>query len=314
MCRSLFVYIDMAKSRKRGKRRERPGVLMPPRSGSAFEQLVSQIVNLDKDIAAGLYGAPSSAVGAATGKGWLYPGSRYIGPGNPNNNGKPTSYSDELAYVHDHQYSYLQRLGVNPYTTFNQADREMLANVDTTKPGGWAIYLGINAKRIFPNDDTPVPKIPSWDQLYGDAPYKYAKGTFPTEAQVKGVPSKPPGGVSGAGKKKPPHKDTGGLGPFVAQPGWVFPTQPRRRVDPVTRLDPNPRKAVSGGTRTIVQTIPLNGSAGKALPQSGSGLSSVVQYVHPAMSRGVRGRYPMKWCRTRKMWIPSSMRCSKKLL
>lgn len=98
-----------------------------------------------------------------------FPGSRYIGPGNKLNEGRPTSYADRLAYVHDHQYAELQRKGVNPYTTFNMADRQMLAQNRVNTVEGAAVALGIGAKKIFKADYTPVSSVPSWEQKYGPA-------------------------------------------------------------------------------------------------------------------------------------------------
>jgi len=110
---------------------------------------------------------PWLLTGVRKGK-WMYPGVNYIGPGNKLNEGKPVSYHDRLAYVHDHQYDYLQRKGVNPYFTFNEADRQMLRNVDTRNDQGMAEWLGMNAKRVFKSDRTSVPNIPSWESKYGN--------------------------------------------------------------------------------------------------------------------------------------------------
>lgn len=96
-----------------------------------------------------------------------FPGSNYIGPGNQLDMGKPTSKADRLAYVHDHHYSELEKKGVNPYFTFNEADRQMLKNNDATTKHGMAVALGINAKRIFKNDYTPVSKVDPWEKKYG---------------------------------------------------------------------------------------------------------------------------------------------------
>ena len=112
---------------------------------------------------------PWLVTGVTKGK-WMYPGVNYIGPGNKLNEGKPVSYHDRLAYIHDHQYDYLQKKGVNPYFTFNEADREMLKHVDTTNDEGMAEWLGMNAKRIFKSNRVAVPKIRSWEEMYGKAP------------------------------------------------------------------------------------------------------------------------------------------------
>lgn len=111
---------------------------------------------------------PWLVTGITKGK-WMYPGVNYIGPGNKLNEGKPVSYHDRLAYVHDHQYDYLQKKGINPYFTFNEADREMIRNVDTRNDEGMAEWIGMNAKRIFKSNREPVPVIQPWEVKYGGA-------------------------------------------------------------------------------------------------------------------------------------------------
>lgn len=109
---------------------------------------------------------PFLARGLTQGK-WMYPGVNYIGPGNKLDEGKPVSYHDRLAYQHDHQYAYLQRKGVNPYFTFNNADRAMIAKVDTTSDEGMAEWLGMNAKRVFKSNRAVVPTFQPWEVRYG---------------------------------------------------------------------------------------------------------------------------------------------------
>jgi hypothetical protein len=102
----------------------------------------------------------------AQGGGLHYPGSNYIGPGTPvDSAGPPTTDMDALARIHDIHYSYLETQGVDVYKTFNMADRYMLARVDLTQPDGWAVLLGINAKKVFKNDFTPIPPIPSYTEV-----------------------------------------------------------------------------------------------------------------------------------------------------
>jgi len=109
---------------------------------------------------------PWFLTGVTKGK-WMYPGSRYIGPGNRLNEGKPLSYHDRLAYQHDHQYSFLQSKNINPYFTFNEADREMLSKVDTTNDEGMAEWLGMSAKRVFRSNRQKVPRFREWENKYG---------------------------------------------------------------------------------------------------------------------------------------------------
>lgn len=111
--------------------------------------------------------SPAIVTRALRGRGLVYPTSKYIGPGNKLDEGKPVDAADALAYVHDHQYSELLQKGKSPYFTFNEADREMLRNVDVTTDKGLAEYLGISAKRIFKSDRTPVSKVDPWAVKYG---------------------------------------------------------------------------------------------------------------------------------------------------
>lgn len=96
-----------------------------------------------------------------------YPGSRYIGPGNKLDEGEPLTYHDRLAYVHDHQYDELMKKGINPYFTFNEADKQMLRDADFRTVQGAAVALGIGAKRVFRRDKTKVSQPQSWEVKYG---------------------------------------------------------------------------------------------------------------------------------------------------
>lgn len=103
-----------------------------------------------------------------------YPGSNYIGPGTDlTQNLQPTSQMDDLARIHDFQYSQLEAKGVNPYFTFNLADRYMLAHADLTTAEGWAIYIGIGMKQIFPDDLTGVDPVPAWNGAGEDSSYAH---------------------------------------------------------------------------------------------------------------------------------------------
>jgi len=115
--------------------------------------------------------APEIILSGASGHGYHYPGANYIGPMTPleKNPGAPTSQMDDLARIHDWQYNQLQEAGVNPYFTFNEADRYMLAHANLDTPEGWAIYLGIGMKQIFPDDYTTVDPIPVY-QGVGENP------------------------------------------------------------------------------------------------------------------------------------------------
>lgn len=112
-----------------------------------------------KEIVAGL---PGTIVSGLTGGGWLYPGSHYIGPGNPIGKGEPAPVSamDNLARTHDYQYSQLMEKGVDPYFTYNRADEELVQKADLTTAQGWALYIGMTLKKVLPSDYTSVDPVP----------------------------------------------------------------------------------------------------------------------------------------------------------
>jgi hypothetical protein len=118
--------------------------------------------------------------GITTGQ-WTYPGSNYIGPGNPNNSGEPVNAQDALAYQHDHQYSELQEQGVNPYFTFNEADRELYEKADLKTPEGWALKLGMGVKKLTQKEDHhKVGHVKPWKEKYGKKERKHSGGTGST--------------------------------------------------------------------------------------------------------------------------------------
>ncbi len=104
-------------------------------------------------------------LGAAQGKGVIFPGSNYIGPLNEVGEGAPppTSQMDDLARIHDIQYGMLIDQGVDAYFTFNQADVYMLEHADLTTVEGQAINLFIGAKKyLFKPENTPVEPVPTY--------------------------------------------------------------------------------------------------------------------------------------------------------
>jgi hypothetical protein len=108
--------------------------------------------------------APEIVMHGAAGKGFHYPGSNYIGPGtNVGAAGAPTSGTDALARTHDIHYEYLQKQGVNPYFTSNEADRQMLSGADLSTPEGWGNFIFIGLKeKLFPKNRVPVPPVPEF--------------------------------------------------------------------------------------------------------------------------------------------------------
>lgn len=90
------------------------------------------------------------AVGAARGKGIVYPGSKYIGPGNPMDLGKPMSSADAAAYLHDKDYDRLLKKGVKPaklYAGFSEADKRLMKRSDITTKHGLVTYGGMAIKK-----------------------------------------------------------------------------------------------------------------------------------------------------------------------
>lgn len=96
------------------------------------------------------YNMAKMGVNAARGKGLVLPGSRYIGPGNSLNAGKPTSSADRAARLHDMDYDKLLKRGVKPsklYAGFSQADERLMKRSDVTTPDGLATFGGMLAKK-----------------------------------------------------------------------------------------------------------------------------------------------------------------------
>ena len=89
-------------------------------------------------------------VNAARGKGLVLRGSKYIGPGNPLDMGKPTSKTDAAARLHDIDYDRLLKSGVKPsklYLGFSKADERLMKRSDVTTPEGLATYGGMALKK-----------------------------------------------------------------------------------------------------------------------------------------------------------------------
>ena len=87
---------------------------------------------------------------AAKGKGLVYPGSKYIGPGNPMDRGKPTSSADAAAYQHDLDYDRLLKKGVKPkklYLGYSDADKRLMKRSDITTKHGLVTYGGMAVKK-----------------------------------------------------------------------------------------------------------------------------------------------------------------------
>jgi hypothetical protein len=87
---------------------------------------------------------------AIAGKGVTLPGSKYIGPGNPMNRGKPIDEADANAYQHDVDYDNYLKAGVparKVYTGWSDADERLLKKTKADTPNGLAVNLGMGAKK-----------------------------------------------------------------------------------------------------------------------------------------------------------------------
>lgn len=89
---------------------------------------------------------------AVRGKGFVLPGSKYIGPGNEMNKGKPVDEADANAYQHDVDYDNYIKAGVKPrdvYTGYSDADERLLKNTKANTANGLAVVLGMGAKKLL---------------------------------------------------------------------------------------------------------------------------------------------------------------------
>lgn len=92
------------------------------------------------------------AVDAARGEGFVLPGSKYIGPGNRMDKGKPVNQADANAYQHDVDYdNYLKKghKAKDVYLGYSDADQRLLKNTKANTPEGLAVVLGMGAKKLL---------------------------------------------------------------------------------------------------------------------------------------------------------------------
>lgn len=92
------------------------------------------------------------ASSALRGKGLVVPGTKYLGPGNPLQSGAPTSSTDRLARIHDHEYNDYLSSGISKkrlYLGFSEADQRLMDAADKTTTQGLAAYSGMGAKKIL---------------------------------------------------------------------------------------------------------------------------------------------------------------------
>ena len=88
--------------------------------------------------------------GAVTKGEFIFPGSKYIGPGNAMNKGAPTSRADANAYEHDVAYGkYLEKghKAKDVYLGYSDADERLLRKTKADTPEGLVVNLGMLAKK-----------------------------------------------------------------------------------------------------------------------------------------------------------------------
>lgn len=150
---------------------------------------------------------------AAKGEGFVLPGSKYIGPGNRMDKGKPVDQADANAYQHDVDYdNYLKKghKARDVYMGWSDADDRLLKKTKADTPNGLAVNLGMGAKKLLHktgltkrirDTDNPTPKkkvsapprdprnkIPGKNNAYNKVGYGVAKDRQPRVA-AQGNPS-----------------------------------------------------------------------------------------------------------------------------
>lgn len=87
------------------------------------------------------------------GQGFIYPGSKYIGPGNPMDKGAPATKADANAYQHDLDYdNYIKKDGHAPwkvYLGFSDADQRLIDNTPLDDDQAVAVNYGMNFKKAL---------------------------------------------------------------------------------------------------------------------------------------------------------------------
>lgn len=90
------------------------------------------------------------AAKALKGEGFVFPGSKYIGPGNRMDLGEPVNEADANAYQHDIDYDNYLKQGHSPfhvYTSWSDADKRLLEKTKANTAEGLAVNLGMLAKK-----------------------------------------------------------------------------------------------------------------------------------------------------------------------
>lgn len=126
---------------------------------------------------------------AARGKGFVFPGSKYIGPGNEMNKGAPTSQADANAFQHDVDYDEYIKKGVskkNVYLGYSDADERLLKKTKANTAAGFAVNVGMMGKKLL--NKTGLTKRIRDKDVYGSAGAP-SQGVRPGEYGVK-IPSR----------------------------------------------------------------------------------------------------------------------------
>ena len=124
---------------------------------------------------------------AVRGKGFVLPGSKYIGPGNEMNKGKPTDQADANAYQHDIDYdNYLKKghKAKDVYTGYSDADERLLKNTKANSANGLAVVLGMGAKKLL-NKTGLTKRIRDTDTIAPQAQPRIAAKGNPSANGVK---------------------------------------------------------------------------------------------------------------------------------
>ncbi|AVR53759.1 capsid protein 1 [Desmodus rotundus dependoparvovirus] len=134
-------------------------------------------------------------------RGWVWPGYKYLGPGNSLDKGEPVNALDAAARLHDIGYSRLQEKGVNPYLLYSSVDADFQSAIQTDKSfeGNLARGLFQLKRRLFPHTGV-VPED------LGNQAGVQAAGAGATSGTVEGLPA------SSSAKVSKRRGDLGGRG------------------------------------------------------------------------------------------------------
>jgi len=127
---------------KKGARKTARGAKKAAQVGLAGAMLTAKVTNP--------FNVVKMGVNAVRGKGLVLPGTRYIGPGNSLNAGKPKSSADAAAREHDEDYDRLLKKGVKSrklYLGYSEADERLRKKSDVTTPDGLATWGVMSLKK-----------------------------------------------------------------------------------------------------------------------------------------------------------------------